>query len=255
MSVALTLLLVVSGFGAGVLDAIAGGGGLVALPVLLVAGLPVHVAIPTNKGQATFGAIASVTTYWRGNSIDRERVAIGFGMGVLGSCVGAAAVLALKPELLRPIVLVLLVFAAFVVLLRGRLRSKPRANARGPAHPDLVTAVIAFTLGAYDGFFGPGVGTFLIIAFVLAFGDTFARASANAKVVNFAANLAALGIFAARGAVLWRIAVPMGIANAIGAALGARLAMTRGDRLVRVVLFVVVCALLVKLSVDLVGSR
>ena len=106
-------------------------------------------------------------------------------------------------------------------------------------------------LGAYDGFFGPGTGSMLILAFVLVFGDSLTRASGNAKVVNLASNLAAFLLFARRGTILWTIALPMAAANAIGAAVGARLALRRGDRLVRWVVLVVVLAVVVKLSRDL----
>jgi uncharacterized membrane protein YfcA len=246
-----TVFLVVSAFAAGVVDAIAGGGGLITLPVLLAVGLPPEIAIPTNKGQATFGAVASFVSYWRGGTIDRERAPVGFGFGLLGSFAGAAALLALRPALLRPIVVVLLLFAALVVLLRGHVQSKPRHLAA----PLLTLAPLAFALGAYDGFFGPGVGSLLIVAFVLVFGDTFTRASANAKVVNLASNIAALALFASRGAVLWTIAVPMGIANAMGAAFGARFVIARGDRVVRVVVLVVVCAVVVKVSLDMLRGR
>src|SRR5690606_8430774 len=111
---------------------------------------------------------------------------------------------------------------------------------------------VAFGLGFYDGFFGPGVGSMLIVAFVLLFGDSLTRASGNAKVVNLASNLAALTLFAATGTVAWRIALPMAAANAAGAFMGARLAVRRGDRFVRFVVLVVVSALVVKMAYDLV---
>jgi len=106
-------------------------------------------------------------------------------------------------------------------------------------------------LGAYDGFFGPGTGSMLIIAFALVLGDSLTRASGNAKVVNLASNLAAFILFARRGTIVWPIALPMAGANALGAIVGARLALRRGDRLVRWVVLVVVVAVVVKLSLDL----
>jgi hypothetical protein len=146
---------------------------------------------------------------------------------------------------------VLLAGAATVVLLRGHIRPRTRA----PSHPSLALAGIAVGLGAYDGFFGPGVGSMLIVAFMLVFGDTITRASGNAKVVNLASNLAAVIVFAARGTVLWRVAVPMAVANGLGAAVGARLALKRGDRFVRWVVLVVVAAAMTKLAVDFVRAR
>ena len=106
-------------------------------------------------------------------------------------------------------------------------------------------------LGAYDGFFGPGTGTLLVIAFATVFGDPLTRASGNAKIVNLASNLAAVALFASGGTVLWPVALPMAAANALGAATGAHLAIKNGDRLVRAVVLLVVAAVVVKLALEL----
>jgi uncharacterized membrane protein YfcA len=115
-------------------------------------------------------------------------------------------------------------------------------------------ALIALVIGAYDGFFGPGTGTFLIVAFVLVLGDGLTRASGEAKVVNFASNLAALAIFASRGVILWQVSLPMAAAQFAGSSLGAHLAVRRGDIFVRRVVLLVVLALVVKVGRDLVVS-
>jgi uncharacterized membrane protein YfcA len=112
-------------------------------------------------------------------------------------------------------------------------------------------AAIALVLGAYDGFFGPGTGSMLVVAFAVVFGDALTRASGNAKVVNLASNVAAMILFAHRGVVVWSLALPMAAANALGAATGAHLAVRKGDRLVRAVVLVVVAAIAVKLATDL----
>jgi hypothetical protein len=246
MGLTVVALLVLAAFGAGVVDSIAGGGGLITFPALLAAGLPPHLALGTNKGQAVSGAISSAVAFWRGDGLHRDRAAVAFASGFTGSVLGAFAVLAVPAEPLRPVVIVLLAGAAAVVLLRGHIR--PRTHA--PSHPRLALAGIAVGLGAYDGFFGPGVGSMLIVAFMLVFGDSITRASGNAKVVNLASNLAAVVVFTARGTVLWRVALPMAVANGVGAAVGARLALKRGDRFVRWVVLVVVAAAMVKLAVD-----
>lgn len=239
-------LLALSSFFAGLVDAIAGGGGLVTVPALLAAGLPPHVALATNKGQATFGAVSSFVSFWRRDGIDRDRAKVGFLAGLVGSFAGAQVVLLVRPEPLKPVVLVLLVIAAAIVMFpRKPTHGNPHAWAKAALLP------VAFALGFYDGFFGPGVGSMLIVAFVLLFGDTLTRASGNAKVVNLASNLAALALFTARGTVAWRIALPMAAANALGAFVGARLAIRRGDRFVRVVVLCVVTVLVVKIAVDL----
>jgi uncharacterized membrane protein YfcA len=131
---------------------------------------------------------------------------------------------------------------------------KPQSGARR-SWAMIALGPIAFALGFYDGFFGPGVGSMLIVAFVLVFGDALTRASGNAKVVNLASNLAALILFSIKGAVLWKIALPMAAANATGAFVGARLAVKRGDRFVRLVVLGVVTVLVLKMAHDLVFAR
>jgi uncharacterized membrane protein YfcA len=240
-------LLALAAFGAGLVDAIAGGGGLLTVPCLLAAGLPPHVALATNKGQSTFGAVSSFVSFWRRDGIDRDRAPIGFLFGLVGSFAGARVVLLVRPEPLKPVVLVLLMIAAGIV-------SWPRKPTRGDPHAwaKIALAPVAFALGFYDGFFGPGVGSMLIVAFVLLFGDTLTRASGNAKVVNLASNVAALTLFGVKGAVAWHVALPMAVANALGAFVGARLAVKRGDAFVRVVVLGVVTVLVLKMAYDLV---
>ncbi len=241
-------LLALAAFGAGLVDAIAGGGGLVTVPALLATGLPVPVALATNKGQASFGAISSFFSFWTRDGIDRKRAPLAFVCGFVGSLAGARVLLLVKPEPLKPIVLVLLLVAAGIV-------AYPRKPTTGHARSWAMLALgpVAFGLGFYDGFFGPGVGSMLIVAFVLVFGDTLTRASGNAKVVNLASNLAALLLFSIKGTVLWRVAAPMAAANALGAFVGARLAVKRGDKLVRVVVLGVVTVLVLKMAYDLVA--
>lgn len=239
-------LLALAAFAAGLVDAIAGGGGLLTVPSLLAAGLPPQIALATNKGQASFGAVSSFTSFWMRDGIDKKRAPLGFACGFLGSLAGAQVLLLVKPEPLKPVVLVLLILAAAFV-------AWPRKPSEGRPHEWAMFALapVALALGFYDGFFGPGVGSMLIVVFVLLFGDSLTRASGNAKVVNLASNLAALGLFASRGTILWKIALPMAAANAAGAFVGARLAVKRGDRFVRIVVLVVVGALVLKIGWDL----
>jgi uncharacterized membrane protein YfcA len=251
-------ILVLAGFVAGLVDAIAGGGGLVTVPALLACGLPPEVAIATNKGQAAFGALSSFGSFWLRDAIDRPRAPVGFACGLVGSLAGAAVLLRMRPEPLRPVVIALLLFASAVIVWpRSKGLGVPRADV-GPTIPArramLGLALVATQLGFYDGFFGPGVGSMLIVAFVLLFHDSLARASANAKVVNLASNLAALALFACRGAILWRVALPMAAANACGAFIGARFAVRHGERLVRPILLAVVAAIVTKMLLDMARS-
>jgi uncharacterized membrane protein YfcA len=235
---------------AGTVDAIAGGGGLLTVPALLAAGLPPHLALATNKGQSVFGSFAALVRFARAGLVDGARARITFPAGLVGAVSGAALVLVVPPARLRPIVLALLAGAALFVGLR-RPRAAPAAGAAPRRGAGAIAAAVAVAIGAYDGFFGPGTGTFLIVAFVGLLGDGLARASASAKVVNFASNLAAVSLFAARGIVVWRVALPMAAAQLAAGWIGAHLAVRRGDALVRRVVVAVTLALAAKLAWDM----
>jgi len=169
----------------------------------------------------------------------------------VGSLGGASLALLAPPAALRPVVLGLLVVVAVVLALR------PAAPAPRPAgaHRSLfVAAAIALVLGTYDGFFGPGTGTFLIFGFVLIFGGGMREASADAKVVNFASNLAAVALFGSQGLVAWQVALPMAAGQFAGGLAGAHLAVRGSDRLVRWAVLAVVVALVAKVGTDLAGG-
>lgn len=244
-------LLCGAAFAAGVIDAIAGGGGLITVPALLGAGVPVQFVFGTNKGASVFGSSAALFRFWRSGSIDSKRAKILFPLGFLGAIAGASLVSMADPKVLKPLVLVLLVVAGVIVTV-----VRPKVSEVGkPVHgAGWKAAAIALGLGAYDGFFGPGTGTFLIIALVTVLHVTLSAATANAKVVNFASNLASVIVFVLAGKVLWAISLPMAASNFLGGTIGAHLAIKGGDRVVRVVVLCVVIALVVKLAVDLAGA-
>ena len=233
---------------AGTVDAIAGGGGLVTLPALLAVGLPPHEALGTNKGQSVFGSFAATLRYRHAGLIDGATTKVAFPIGFLGSVAGAVLALWIPSKVLRPIVLALLVVVA-VIIASGRLRPhEDKATTRG--HLGTI-AMIALALGAYDGFFGPGAGTFMLAAYVMLAHRPVTYAAANGRVLNFAANLAAMLMFARAGAVLWAISLPMAACQLLGGFLGAHLAIRRGEGLIRGVVLVVVLAVVVWLVNDI----
>jgi len=254
--------LVLAALAAGMVDAVAGGSGVIAVPALLAAGLPPHLALGTNKAQGVFGTCASTLRYARAGLLDARRARVTFPAGLAGSLCGAALVLLVPPSTLRPLVLVLLVAVAVALALRPSTATPTATPTSTPTSPStwarraprLAAAAVALVLGAYDGFFGPGSGTFLILAFAFLFDLPLQRASADAKPVNFASNLAALALFSARGAVLWEVALPMAAAQFAGGWLGAHLAVRGGDRLVRAIVFLVVFALVSKLAADMLRA-
>lgn len=239
-------LLCVGALAAGTIDAIAGGGGLVTVPALLACGVPTHVALGTNKAQSSFGTAAALATFWRRGAVAPRWIALGLPLGAAGSLLGALAVSALSPAHARPVVMVMLVVASAALWLR-------RPAAAGTVGPRgwLAAPLLAVALGAYDGFFGPGTGTFLIVGLMLLAGRSPEAATAQAKAVNLGSNLAALGVFAASGNVAWQLALPMAGAQIVGGVLGARLALRGGARTVKLMVTVVAAALWVKLALDL----
>lgn len=237
---------------AGFVDAIAGGGGVLTVPALMVTGLPPHLVLGTNKGCSTFGTTAAVITFARSGRLPLREAAFGFVGGCAGAAVGARLQLALSPAMLRPVVLVLL----FVVAVALAVQRPQNALAQAETTRGAGSAfAVALVFGAYDGFFGPGTGTFLIVANVTLLGATLSQATAAAKPVNLGSNAASLLTFALRHTVVWSVAIPMAVGNVLGNALGARLAIRRGDRLVRRMVIGVSLALVAKLAIDLARAR
>lgn len=242
-------MLALAAFAAGWVDAIAGGGGLITVPALLAAGLPPHVALGTNKGQSVFGAATALGGFWRAGLVNVPRAAWALPSGFVGALVGAQVVLWVSPATLKPLVLLLLAGVAAFLTFRPSVRpARPSYQARDRRW---LVVLIALIIGGYDGFFGPGTGTFLIVAFALCFDGELTHASANAKVVNFASNLASVILFSASGTVAWQVALPMAAAQLGGSFLGARYAVKGGDRVVKPIMLTVVVALVGKLAFDL----
>lgn len=254
LSLATLALLVLAAFVAGTVDAIAGGGGVLTVPALGVAGLSPHVLLGTNKGQSVFGAFASLVSFYRAKKINLSRAFVSFPAGFVGALIGTRLVLFVPQGFLRPLVVVLLIAVAIFLALQrpagpNNTETQPVDHVRMSMTR---VAVIAFVIGTYDGFFGPGTGTFLIMAFVLFLNLDLFRATAEAKVVNFASNLAAVCVFAWQGKIVWAVAVPMAAAQLLGGALGARVAVKGGVPLVRKAVLVVALLLVSKLVFDLV---
>ena len=243
-----TGLLCLAAFLGGTVDAIAGGGGIITVPALLAVGLPPHAALATNKGQSVWGSAAAIVRYARSGLLDWRAARLSFPLAVAGGTAGAFLVLQLSPGVLRPLVLVLLVVAAILVAL---IRVPEAAEERPRRRPAAILGAIALVVGFYDGFFGPGTGTFLIAGYVALLGISLAHASADAKVVNGASNFAALVVFASRGAVVWSVAAPMLLAQVAGGWTGAHLAIRGGNRFIRLVVVLVALALVVKVARDL----
>ncbi|MDY4415916.1 TSUP family transporter, partial [Selenomonas sp.] len=234
--------LVVFGFCAAFIDAVVGGGGLISIPALLWVGLPPHFALGTNKAASTMGAVTSFVTFVRSGRVNGWLIRRLFPLSLIGSMVGVLAVRQVSPEILRPLVLAMLVLVLIYSVLK---KDWGRENHfAGLTKKMLVlSGAVAFGFGFYDGFFGPGTGSFLLFAFLL-LGYDFLGAAANARALNFASNIAALCFFAAFGLVQWSYAVPMGVSMVFGAWCGAQMALSKGTGYVRP-LFIVMTTVLI----------
>jgi uncharacterized membrane protein YfcA len=241
-------------FLSGFVDSIVGGGGLIQVPALLilVPGAPVATLLGTNKVASSMGTIAAVVRYARGLRMDWHLAAPAAGATFVCSILGARVVSALDESLVRPVVLALLL-AVGGYTWRTRDFGSVHAPTLRRGHDIALAAGVGAALGFYDGFFGPGTGSFLIFAFVGLFGFDFLAATSTAKVVNLGSNFAAALYFAATDQVLIGAALPMGLASIAGAMVGSRMALTRGVGLVRTLFLTVVGALVVKLAWDMLG--
>lgn len=246
------LLLCLAAFAAGSLDAIVGGGGLVQLPALLLVlpSTPVAALLGTNKLSSIVGTFSAAVTYCRRVHVDRATAVRMAGAAFLGSAVGAYFAITLDSSVLRPVVLVALV-GVFAYTLRRPSLGEVEALRLTPRRQATLALAGGFGIGAYDGLVGPGTGSFLVFLLVGAAGLSFLHASATAKVVNTATNLAALLLFAAGGHVLWGLGICMAACNLLGSQVGARLALRHGSAWVRKVFLVVVGVLIARLAYEL----
>ncbi|NUP78457.1 MAG: TSUP family transporter [Nonomuraea sp.] len=242
------VVLLAAAAGAGWIDAVVGGGGLVQLPALLVAGIPPVQAMATNKFSSVFGTASAAVAYARSTKVDRQVALPGAGLAVVSAGLGAWAAAAISADVLRPVVMVVLVAVAAFVTLRPSMGAVPQPHLRTNAR--MVAAVVAAGVGVafYDGIMGPGTGTFLIIAFTTILGLDFVSASASAKIINVGTNLGALAVFGLQGHVQWALGLGMAVCNVAGAQLGARTAIKRGTAFVRIVLLCVVTAMVIRLG-------
>lgn len=234
-------------FLAGALDAIVGGGGLVLLPALFAAfpAAPPPTLLGTNKGGAIWGTAWAARQYIRRVDMPWARLAPAVGMALLGAFLGAWAVTHVPADGLKRVLPFVLLAVLAYTLWRRDLGREHRPLASGRAET-LGAAAIGGVVGVYDGFFGPGTGSFFVFLFVRLLGWDFLRASAGAKLLNTATNAAALLLFGLKGHVWWHIAAVLAVANLAGSLLGTRLALKHGAGFVRGVFVVVVGALILK---------
>jgi len=250
ISIATGIFLLAASFFAGFVDSIAGGGGLIQLPALLI-GLPkseTAEVLGTNKLSAVFGTTTAAALYRKQIKPD-PKVLIAMGVpAFLGSAGGAVLASKIPTSSMRPMVLVLLIVVAIYTWFKPDLGKFENLRHHSKRRVQ-IAAIAGAVIGFYDGIFGPGTGSFLMLILVASLGYAFITASAIAKVVNIATNVGAILVFGIHGAVIWQIGIIMGVANISGAIIGSRLAIKGGSTLVRKVFLIVTIALIIKVGI------
>jgi uncharacterized membrane protein YfcA len=243
----LLFLLAAAAFLAGFVDSIAGGGGLITVPAMLIAGIPPLQTLGTNKVQSVFGAASATLSYARNGHVNLRRQLPMALMAAIGGALGAALATIVPGDVLRAIMPVLLVAIALYFALKPNLDDIDKHRRVTPL---VFTLTLVPAIGFYDGVFGPGTGSFFMLSFVSLAGFGLLKATAHTKLLNFGSNIGALVIFISFGATLWKIGLMMGVCQFLGAQLGSRLAMRTGARLIKPLLIVVCVAFAAKLIAD-----
>lgn len=242
-------LATIASFVAGIIDAMAGGGGVFTMPSIASFGLPIPQVAGTNKLVGVCGSSSATFRFLRSGKIVRHVAVVGGALTLVGACAGALAVAHLgrgHEPALRTVFGTLLVLVALYMAFRpsfGRENRYAGPNGRNLA----ILSATGLLVGFYDGFFGPGTGSLLAFAMVRLLRFDFVVGTGNAKALNFTSNVAAVGTFLWKGLVVWPIAIPMGVANAAGSRLGASLAIARGPGLLRPVFLLMACVVAARL--------
>lgn len=251
MDVTILLLLCLAAFSAGFIDAIVGGGGLIQTPVglILLPSLPVATVIGTLKVPAFSGTSFAAFQYLKKVDLNWKLLGIMMLLAFPSAFLGSTLLMYVSNDFMKPLLLVVLSFLVIYTYAKKNFGQQIEKNIS--SQRQLLNAVaISFVVGLYDGFIGPGTGSFLVVAFIAIMGFDFLHASANAKMVNLATNFGSICLFMLKGKIIWAIALPMAASNALGGWLGAKLAINKGNGFIRIFFLVVVIGTLVRFAYD-----
>lgn len=233
-------------FLAGFVDSIAGGGGLISLPAYMIAGLPTHMAIATNKLSSACGTTISTAKFIKEKLVHLKLAIPTVICAMIGSYIGAALSLKSSENILKIIMIPVLIVAAFFVINRNLFGKNNSEEVVITLRTYIVACVAALIIGAYDGFYGPGTGTFLIIALNVFAHLNVKTSNAQAKVINLTTNLTSLAVFIIGGQVVWGLGLVAALCNMAGNYLGSTLAINKGAKITRPIILVVLLLLAIK---------
>jgi len=236
-----------AGFFAGFVDSIAGGGGLISLPVLISAGFPPHLALGTNKLQGSFGTFTATLNYSRKHLVTFRETFQGIFFTAIGAGIGTVTIQHLSADFLNNIIPVLLLAVFLYILFFPQLGTK---DSNAFLSHKAFYIIFGLTLGFYDGFFGPGAGSFWMMVFVVVLGIDLTKATAHTKIMNFTSNIIALAFFIIGNNVMYTAGIIMGIGQMMGAYTGSNLVVLKGVKFVRVFFLAVIALTIIKMAVS-----
>lgn len=238
------LILFSVAFVAGLIDTIAGGGGLLTIPALLYVGIPPAAALATNKLQGTFGSFTAATYFIRKKMVNIKEMKLMIMLTFIGAVLGGFALLQIDASILKQVIPVLLILIGFYFLFSPNIGSMDKEKRISVI---LFSFTLAFGVGFYDGFFGPATGSFFAIGFIALLGFNLTKATAHAKVLNFASNISSLCFFMFFGKIYWSIGLCMGVGQMCGALIGAKLVLKNGPKIIRPIIVIISFAISIKL--------
>lgn len=246
------LILVLAAFFGGFVDSIAGGGGLISLPILMAVGMPPHLALGTNKLQGSLGTLMAATKFTLKGMVNYKEILIGIIFTLIGAMLGSYVVLFINAKFLYYIVPVIM-----ITIFIYTLTSPTLGDGDGIAKIDPKNFYLSFglILGFYDGFFGPGAGSFWMFAMIYFLGISMKNAVANTKVLNLTSNIVAFSIFAIKGEVLFKVGIIMGIGSLIGAYLGSNMVIKKDIKFIKTIFLSVVAVTILKLIYDILFKQ
>jgi uncharacterized membrane protein YfcA len=228
-------------FIAAVVDAIAGGGGVIVFPTLMFLGLPVELILGTNKFVSTCGTAVATRRYIKTKNYSPFVIRYGIVCTAIGAVLGSYCASLLPSDWLKPLVSTLIILIALYFFFRPQLGVVEREARQGSRYM-MITLVAGTAIGFYDGIFGPGTGAFLIFVFIKVMHHNFVLAAGNTKILNLTSNIAALAVFAAQGQVDWRLGIPMALVGMCGGHVGAHIAISQGASWIRWIFIVMAFA-------------
>ncbi len=249
------ILLCFAAFTAGFVDAIVGGGGLIQTPIglILLPNLPVATVIGSLKIPAFCGTFFAAKQYLKKVVLNWKLLGTMMLLAFILSFTGSYCLTLVENSFMKPILLVVLIGVAIYTYSKKNFGQHTAKNQTFQTQ-FYYSIIIAVLIGFYDGFIGPGAGSFLVMAFITILGFDFLHASANAKMVNLATNFGSIVFFLLKGSIIWSIAIPMAICNALGGVVGAKLAIKKGNHFIRIFFLLVVIGTLIRFAFDVFGK-